>query len=130
MDTNNLQQAISQLEDQRYSAMQRKDVAKLSELLSDDLRYIHSSGDIDTKTSYLDGLEHDVWTYGAITRSDQTIRATPSVALVFSRLQVDLVARGEPKKLDNLALAVWAFENSRWQLVAVQSGVRQPTIKP
>jgi hypothetical protein len=121
---------ISDLEDQRYAAMQQKDVVKLDALLHEELTYVHSSGDIDTKSSYLNGLKNGVWTYDAITRSDQTLRVTDSVALVFNRLEVDLVARGQPKKLDNLALAVWVFENSQWQLVAVQSGIRRPSMKP
>jgi ketosteroid isomerase-like protein len=129
MDANVLDNLIAHLEDQRYAAMQQKDIARLDELLHEDLRYVHSSGDIDTKSSYLDGLANGVWTYGTTTRSEQTVRATSSVALVFNRLQVDLIARGQPKKLDNLALAVWVYEGARWQLVAVQSGVRQPSAK-
>ena len=55
---------IAQLEDRRYEAMLRGDVATLDHLLDDRLRYVHSNGSADGKASYLDGFRKGVWSYG------------------------------------------------------------------
>lgn len=113
---------VAGLEDERYRAMLAKDDARLDQLLDERLRYIHSSGVVDSKESYLSGLREGVWDYRAITRDDQTIVPLGDAALVFCHLKIDLVVRGSAKKVDSRALAVWSRTDRGWRLVAVQSG--------
>lgn len=112
---------IEKLENERYESMLAKDVAKLDSLLDERLRYIHSSGVVDTKQSYLSGLSDGMWDYRKITREDQTIVPLGDSALVFNHLMIDLVVKGVQKTVDSNALAVWARSEAGWRLVAVQS---------
>ena len=119
---------IERLEDERYAAMLAKDVEALDRLLHDDLVYMHSSGVADTKASYIAGVRDRVWDYRRIDRSEQTIRVHETLALVFNRLSISIAVRGEPKELDNWALAVWVPSGGSWQLLALQSGaIPMPT---
>lgn len=120
--TDEISATIAGLEDERYRAMLAKDDARLDQLLDERLRYIHSSGVVDSKASYLSGLREGVWDYRAITRDDQTIVPLGDAALVFCHLKIDLVVRGTAKKVDSRALAVWSRTDHGWRLVAVQSG--------
>jgi hypothetical protein len=57
---------IRNLEDSRYAAMLAKDIDTLNFLLHDDLTYVHSTGDIDTKQSYMAGLNDGTWTMNVL----------------------------------------------------------------
>jgi ketosteroid isomerase-like protein len=117
---------IARLEDERYAAMLGKDVAALERLLHPDLVYMHSSGVADSKASYIAGVRDRVWDYHRIGRSDQTVRVSGSLALVFNRLKIELSVRGVEKALDNRALAVWVADGGAWRLIALQSGMVPP----
>ena len=113
---------IRQLEEQRYAAMLAGDTAVLDGLLDPKLVYTHSSGVADTKTSYIEGVRSKIWEYQQIERSDETIVLRDNLALVFSRLKIDINVRGVPKHLDNRALAVWTKDAaSDWRLLALHS---------
>ena len=62
---------IAALEDARYTAMLKGDVATLERLLHPVLVYMHSSGVADSKASYISGLRDGVWNYQHIERTDQ-----------------------------------------------------------
>jgi hypothetical protein len=117
---------IARLEDERYAAMLGKNVAALERLLHPDLVYMHSSGVADSKASYIAGVRDRVWDYHRIGRSDQTVRITGSVGLVFNRLKIELSVRGVEKSLDNRALAVWVADGGVWRLIGLQSGMVPP----
>jgi len=113
---------IAQLEGERDAAMLARDVKELDRLLHDKLIYVHSSGVIDTKASYIAGLRDGVWDYRRIARSDQIIDIHETCALVFHRSSMSIAARGESRELNNRVLAVWIPFAGSWKLVALQSG--------
>ena len=113
------------LEDARYTAMLKGDVATLERLLHPVLVYMHSSGVADSKASYLSGLRDGVWNYQHIERADQKTVVQGNTALVFNRLLIRIKVRGVHKELDNRAVAVWVRDSNEWRLLGLQSG---PTV--
>jgi hypothetical protein len=109
------------LEEQRYGAMLRADVATLEHLLDDALTYTHSNGVVDTKASYLAGVRDKLWEYNSIAPENERVVVRGSCALVFCRLRIDLSVRGLPKKVDSNVLAVWVQEGQQCGLLAVHS---------
>jgi hypothetical protein len=109
------------LEEQRYGAMLKADIAALDHLLDDALTYTHSSGVVDTKAGYLAGVRDKVWEYKAISRENERAVVRGSCGLVFCRLRIDLAVRGAPRRVDSNALAVWVQEGDACRLVAVHS---------
>jgi uncharacterized protein DUF4440 len=112
---------VRELEEQRYGAMLKADLATLERLLDDVLTYTHSSGVIDTKAGYLAGIRDKVWEYKTIGRENERVVVRGSCALVFCRLRIDLSVRGTPKKVESNALAVWIRDGQRCRLLAVHS---------
>jgi len=112
---------VGELEEQRYGAMLRADLATLERLLDDGLTYTHSNGMVDTKASYLTGVRDRVWEYRNISRENERVVVRGSCALVFCRLRIDLSVRNTPKKVDSNALAVWIQDGQKGRLLAVHS---------
>lgn len=112
---------IRALEDRRYAAMLAGDVGVLEQLLDPALRYTHSSGVVDSKQSYIDGVRQKRWEYRSIDRAEETIVLHGDAALVFNRFRASIKVSGTPKELDNRMLAVWSRAGGGWRLVAVHS---------
>ncbi|GAA4978628.1 hypothetical protein GCM10023205_53410 [Yinghuangia aomiensis] len=113
---------IRRHEDSRYQAMIDADIDTLDRLLDPHLVYTHSSGIVDTKTSYLEGVRVGTFDYREIQRSEETILVREDHALVSNRCRMDIYVDGVRKALDNRVLAVWAKDGGgTWQFVALHS---------
>jgi ketosteroid isomerase-like protein len=111
---------ILELEQRRFKAMCDGDADALGALLHDGLTYTHSSGAIDSKESYTRGVRDKLWGYQSIKASDATVSIAGNAALVHCRLRIDVIARGEPKIVSSVALAVWV-DDGGWRCIAVHS---------
>jgi ketosteroid isomerase-like protein len=122
MSPKDASEAIRRLEDERYAAMLAGDNATLERLLDADLRYTHSSGVVDTKKSYIDGVRAKRWEYQSIDRAEEAIVMRGDTALVFNRFRASIKISGAAKQLDNRMLAVWSkAEDDAWRLLAIHS---------
>ncbi len=115
---------IDAAEAARTAAMLALDVKRLDEMLDDGLVYMHSSGVTDTKQAYLDGVKSRLWEYKTIKREDVRTTVRGDTATVFCHLMIDLLMKGEPRKVDSNALAVWTKASGRWRLLSVLSSAR------
>ena len=113
-------EGILELEQRRFKAMCDGDADALGALLHDSLTYTHSSGAVDSKESYTRGVREKLWDYRSITPSDATVSIAGNAALVHCRLRIDVIARGEPKIVESVALAVWV-DDGGWRCIAVHS---------
>ena len=111
---------ILELEQRRFKAMCDGDAAALGALLHDGLTYTHSSGAVDSKESYTRGVREKLWDYQSIKASDAKVSVHGGAALVHCRLRIDVIARGTPKIIESVALAVWV-DDGGWQCIAVHS---------
>lgn len=105
-------------EDRRYRAVVDGDLAVLEELFADELSYAHSSGDVDTRETYLEKLRTRYYVYRRIDHPVDRVVLVGDCALVVGRMVADLEVQGRPKQLDQLALAVWTRARGPWQLLA------------
>jgi hypothetical protein len=112
---------IRRLEDERYAAMLAGDSATLERLLDPGLRYTHSSGVVDSKASYIEGVRAKRWEYQSIDRAEETIVVRADAALVFNRFRASIKVSGAAKQLDNRMLAVWTRFEGAWRLLAIHS---------
>lgn len=109
---------IEQLEERRYEAMRRADLAVLGELLSDDLVYTHSNAARDDKASYLEKVGAKFFDYHRIDHEDQRIKIHGDAALVTGVMKADVSLGGTAKSLNNRYLAVWLREGAGWRFAA------------
>ena len=114
--------AVQAADDARVAAMKSPDRDKLSAIFSDELRYAHSSGVVDTKTSFIDALLKGTTKYQAIDYVERqfTFPAT-GIALMTGSANLKL---GTPTGTIEPTLAflgVWRLEGGQWRFLAWQS---------
>lgn len=112
---------ILALEDKRYAAMVAVDEAALAACFGDDLIYVHSSGVVDTKASYIAAIKGGKFRYLKCERFEEQVRLYGNTALVTGRAVFEAVIEGAPRTLRLRYLNVWADSGSGWKFVGWQS---------
>jgi uncharacterized protein (TIGR02246 family) len=97
------------------------DAAALDNLLAADLAYTHSTGETDTKSSFIGNLK-GVRKYTRIDHEAMEVRLYGDVAVLRTSAQVATSANGAPQSPVHLRfLHVWVKQQGKWRLVAHQS---------
>lgn len=105
-------------EDRRYRALVEGDLGTLEELFAAELSYTHSSGVVDTRDSYLAKLRSGYYVYETVEHPVDRVEVVGDCAIVVGRMVAGLRVQGTPKRLNNLALAVWTRARGAWRLLA------------
>lgn len=115
------EQAVRDTERRRFAAQVGKDYAVLEQVLADDLLYTHSTGNSDTKSSYIQALRDGTSKYDGIEVEEQKIRIYGSTAVVNGICSVKAVNNGQPINTRLRYTDVYVRKNGQWQLVTWQS---------
>lgn len=119
--------AVRAADDERLAATVAADPARLAAIFSDELRYAHSSGKVDTKASYVESLTSRNTVYESFDYQERTFRvAAPGVVLMSGRVIIHARSAGRQIVLDLNYLAVWREEGGRWRFLAWQSCKNPP----
>ncbi len=105
----------------RFQAMIDVDIEELDVVLSDDLTYTHTSGQIETKGEFLTSLRSQEITYESIKPKEINIRIYGASAVVtgISAMRISL---GEQRLSFSIRfIEVYQKNDANWQLVAWQS---------
>ena len=114
--------AVTAADDARVAAMLTPNQATLDKVLSDDLRYAHSNGKVDTKASLTASLLGGEAKYLSYKYTERAFRfPDPDVAVMAGRLEVQAKVDGVSMTTGISYLAVWRLENGRWKFFAWQS---------
>lgn len=119
-DVEEIGELIRAAEDRRYAAMVAADVDTLAGLLSDAVVYTHSSGSRDDKQTLLSKIGGGSLVYVQVQHPVAQIVVLGDAVLVIGEMHADIVVGGQPKRLDNATLAVWAAHDGGWRLAAFQ----------
>lgn len=121
--------AVLAADDARIAAMTAADPKALAPLLSPDLRYSHSNGEVDTKESFLQLVGGKTTRYVAYRTVERGVRfASPEIALEHGRAEIVLDKAGTRTEISVLFLAVWRLEEGSWRFLEWQSA--RPPAKP
>lgn len=114
---------LQSADDARVAATLAGDRTKLAAIFSDELRYAHSSGNVDTKASFMDALAAGRLKYVAWEYVERNFSfPAPGIALMSGRTRIKVAkADGEMEMLLSY-LAVWREEKGQWRFLAWQSG--------
>ena len=108
--------------DARVAAMLAPTREKLEAVLSRDLRYTHSNGQVDTKDALITSLTDGSATYSKYAYQDRTFTfPAPGIALMAGRFDVKAVVKGNAAESTISFLAVWRLEKGEWKFLAWQS---------
>ena len=108
-------------EQARYAAQTTGDLAALERLIGDDLVYIHSSSNVDTKASFIESLRSGAVKYRSMQPLDLKVRAYGCIGIVSGRLDVEVTVRGQDNALKLLFHSVWAKRGQGVQFVSWQA---------
>jgi hypothetical protein len=97
------------------------DSIQLSNLLSDQLSYGHSSGKIESKSEFLANLLNGNSDFTEIFLSDQKITGTENSAVVRHNLTAKTIDKGVPGNIKLHIMTVWVKEKKQWKLFARQA---------
>ena len=114
--------AVEKAERDWAAAVVKSDIATLERLLATDLVYTHSSGNRDTRASFIETARTGKLRYEKLDHQKIGVQMIKGdVAFVAARAEVRVVSGGKPVDMRVSLLHVWVKRQGRWQLVAHQS---------
>jgi len=123
--------AVKAADDERVAALIKADVAALDPLLSEQLRYAHSNGMVDTKASYRESVATHRSVYNSVQYLQRDIvPAAPGIVLMAGRALIKAGSSTQQNQLDLNYLAVWRLEGGQWRFLAWQSCRNPPPTPP
>lgn len=114
-------QTIIDLDRQRMTAMAQKDVARLNDILADDLVYTHSSARIDTKQSLIGAMQSGATVYNSVVPSDVQAQDLGDAVVLTGVARIQVTSGGKPNAFGVRFTDVYARRGGRWQMVTWQS---------
>jgi hypothetical protein len=114
--------AVKTADKARVAAMQSASREKLGAIFSDELRYAHSNGVVDSKKSFIEVLTTGKTKYVGYDYEEQNFTfPAPGIALMTGRAHIK--AETTTGVMDSILgfLAVWREEKGQWRFLAWQS---------
>ncbi|MDB5232469.1 MAG: hypothetical protein JWN76_3274 [Chitinophagaceae bacterium] len=102
-------------------AMIDADVAQLDKLVSEDLSYGHSGGNIQTKAQFIDAIKSGSSDFVTIDLTNQTVKVTGNTAVVRHALSATTNDNGKPGTVKLSVMLVWIKTHGGWKLLARQA---------
>jgi hypothetical protein len=122
--------ALKAAELARFEAQVNADAKTLGQLLDDDLEYLHSNGELDTKASFIESLVSGKRDYVSSTVDIQGVRFLGDIAIIRGRAKVTVADNGQSRDLDIGYTDIWVWKDKRWQMTAWRSArMPAPTAK-
>jgi ketosteroid isomerase-like protein len=113
---------VTNLDAQRFQAMQKADLGALERLLAPELIYTHSNGKVDTRASFLEAVRSGSLRYVTIDAPEAVgVLTYGDAAVVTGHCRLTVVNAGQEMKVHLRFTDVWARKKGGWQMVAWQS---------
>ena len=123
---------VATAEAARTSALTKSDIAALDRIMADDITYIHASGKVDTKQSFLDAIRSGQLHYIVWQPKNLNVRVVGDAAVITGEYAVrvtDSRVKPDPFDINIFILTVYARRSGHWQQIAWQS-TRDPATSP
>lgn len=121
---NDLFKLAVELENSRGEAMVNGAIKPLSQMLSNDLYYGHSSGYGDNKNVFLDSVKDGKYSYNQITTE---VRSAVPIGqdgiVIYGKVNLNVNVDNAQKDMESVYVAVWRKEDQDWRLVAHQTAL-------
>jgi len=119
--------AVIAAEKARNVALVAADMVAVANLLSDDLRYIHSNGKLETKQNVLDSFAAKKTAYEWMNTTDLVAdEVAPDVVVLSGKIDQRKLGGAGWQNLVLLFQGVWRNEAGTWRLVNLQTALPPP----
>jgi ketosteroid isomerase-like protein len=111
-------------EQARIAALERSDVAALTAIMAEDVSYVHASGKVDSRQSYLAAIRSGQLHYISWRPESLHVRVLGDTAVLTGEYEVrvlDARVQSRPFDIDILILSVYARREGQWRQIAWQS---------
>jgi uncharacterized protein (TIGR02246 family) len=112
---------LREFDQSRFRAMVTNDLGTLAAVLADDLVYIHSDGEVDSKEEFLQRLRSGSLRYRSIEPTEVRVRTDGNTAVVTGRAKMAVTSGGSDRDFEIRYTAVYRASSDHWQLVSWQS---------
>jgi hypothetical protein len=109
------------LELQRFEAQVDANAKVLGDLLDDNLEYVHSNGELDSKKSFIDSLTSGKRDYASTAATIESIRFFKGFAIIRGKAKVTVVDAGTSRDLHIGFTDVWVDNKGKWQMTSWRS---------
>ncbi|MDF3311898.1 nuclear transport factor 2 family protein [Rhodococcus sp. T2V] len=116
------------LDHKRREAMTAPNVDALSDLLAENVVWIHATARVDTKAGLLEAIGSGSTKYLSIDVQDETVKEIGGVVLIGGIAHIKAEIKNEVRDLQNRFTIIWAPQpDGAWRVVNWQSTtVRKP----
>ena len=121
---NSAEAQVLAAEKARTEALLHRDLAALDKLWADDLTYVHASGRVDTKVSFMEAVRSDELHYIAWEPKELHVRVLGDAAVLNGEYHVRVINRRmqpDPLDMNVFILSVYVRRDGRWQQMAWQT---------
>jgi ketosteroid isomerase-like protein len=112
---------VKAAENEWLTGITKNDFRKLDQVLADELVYLHSTGVMDSKASYVKSLQSGKQKYVSGKINDLKIRVYGQTAVLNGDANFEFVTDGKPGKAHLKYTHVFVKGGKGWQLVSHQS---------
>src|SRR5262245_39202213 len=103
----NAEQEVLKIEGDRVAAVLGQDLAKLEQILADDLTYVHSNARIESKTEFIGSLKSGSIKYEAIKHKDAKANLYGNTAVLRGLTEVTVRASSQQVNFQARFMAVY-----------------------
>ncbi|MFD2569017.1 nuclear transport factor 2 family protein [Spirosoma soli] len=114
-------QAVTQAVEKLRKAMIDPDKATLEALVTNELSYGHSGGNVEDKAAFVEALVSGASDFKTMDLTDQTITVVDNTALVRHKLSGETSNKGVAGQVKLAVLLVWVKQKGDWKLLARQA---------
>jgi hypothetical protein len=108
-------------ERQRFEAMTKQDVAALDTLLDDELEYVHSGGNLESRQQFIDAIQKKTLVYESIAPSEVRVRVYDGLALAMGRSAMRVRTATGVSSFEIRFTEVYVRREGHWLLTAWES---------
>lgn len=101
-------------------ALLEKDKVRLEQLAADQLSYGHSSGKVESKAQFVDGVMTSKTIVKSIAFPELNIAVVGNAAIARHLFEAEMETDGKPTNVKIGALQVWQKQDGSWRLLARQ----------
>ena len=117
------EQEVLDRQKQRFNAAMEQDTAALESMLAEELRYCHTTGSVDTKSTLLETIRTGQIRWLEMNPIGMEARVYGNVGVVAGEIQQTITVNGrqEPIDLHIRTIDVYVKRDGRWQLTEFQA---------
>jgi uncharacterized protein (TIGR02246 family) len=113
--------AVLQAEEHWARALVTHDTVALAALYAEDIVYVHSDGDRETKAEYIRRIDAGRLKYESVNLVEPKVRVYGDAAVVNGLFDVRVISDGTPVNTRVVYLHVYVRQGNAWRMVAHQT---------